>query len=459
MGGAALPPDQVGQAPATDQGAGTSTQPEASEAPDGAESSDEEAPESGGSPKAGNMPAAPASGARGLAAAPVQPLASGQRFVCPKPAAAGHMSCDAVVRTDLGGGAPNGYHGTDIRRAFTTTLASSNVCSGNGPYCAKNLQQAYGLLEAAKKRGTGITVAIVDAYGYTTAAPDLATYRKTMGLRACTTANGCLRILNQQGQTKPLPTPGPPSDDWRSEEALDLDMVSAICPNCKIVLVQANSDFANDLAVAVDKAANLGAVSVNNSYSGAEYNKREGSYDHPGHAMVASSGDTGTGPQQPCSYASVLCVGGTTLVKASNTRGWSETAWSEGGSGCSRLVSKPQWQTDKGCTMRSEVDASADADPSTGVAVYDTTGSSGSGWLIMGGTSASSPIIAGVIALANDTANTVAPEWVWQHGKSSAFHDVTKGSNGSCTITYICNARPGYDGPTGWGTPNGIAGF
>jgi subtilase family serine protease len=163
----------------------------------------------------------------------------------------------------------------------------------------------------------------------------------------------------------------------------------------------------------------------------------------------------------------VLAVGGTSLSRANNGRGWTEAAWGHGsssgllggsGSGCSAYVDKPAWQQDKYCHMRTITDVSADADPQTGVAVYDTTPNpfGPPGWLVIGGTSASAPFIAGVIGQAGNSA-TFTPADAYAHAGS--FFDVAKGSNGYCSNTYLCTAKRGYDGPTGLGTPNGLGGF
>jgi hypothetical protein len=237
-------------------------------------------------------------------------------------------------------------------------------------------------------------------------------------------------------------------------------MVSANCPNCHIILVEATSASNANLATAENEAITLGANVVSNSYGGSESGASNSAYNHPGHIITASAGDNGTGPAQPCSYATVVCVGGTSLSTANNSRGWSETAWADSGSGCSKYVSKPSWQTDSGCTKRSESDTSAVADPNTGVAVYDSYAYDGySGWLVFGGTSVSSPLIASVYGLAGNSSSLTAAQSIWQNGGTSNLNDVTSGSNGSCSIHYICNAGVGYDGPTGWGTPSGIGAY
>jgi hypothetical protein len=348
------------------------------------------------------------------------------RYGCRQPAP-GRRACDAIVRED--GGAAR--------------VARSGGCNRTIPYCASDLQAAYGVTQVARSSGKGSVVAIVDAYGYPSAASDLALYRKIMGLPSCTTSSGCLRIVNQSGRTAPLPKPNSdPSDDWRLEEALDLDVVSAICPNCRMVLVQASSDKSADLAASVNAAVALGAVAVTNAYGGKEENARNAAYQHPGRAITAGAGDSGAGARAPCSYAGVVCVGGTSLLATSSGRGWSERAWRGAGSGCSAYVAKPSWQRLKTCATRAEVDVSAVADPATGVAVY---AAAAGGWQQMGGTGVGAAIVAALFGLGPSAARVNAPAWIWRHGAGSSYRAVS--------------GRNGYDGPTGWGTPNGIGGF
>jgi subtilase family serine protease len=169
--------------------------------------------------------------------------------------------------------------------------------------------------------------------------------------------------------------------------------------------------------------------------------------------VTAASGDAGYGVQFPAASQYVTAVGGTSLTRAANTRGWSETAWSGAGSGCSAYELKPLWQTDRGCTRRTVADVSADADPNTGVAVYDTYHAGG--WLVFGGTSVASPIIAGAYALNGGPVTFGSNPYL----HASSLFDVLTGSNGSCGGSYLCTAGPGYDGPTGLGTPNGTSAF
>lgn len=361
-----------------------------------------------------------------------------------------NVRCYAEFRTDIGiDNAPNGGGRTTMGKPGGGGSAATPA--GYGP---ADIQSAYAL--PSSTAGTGQTVAIVDAYDDPNAANDLNVYRSQYGLPACTTSNGCFRKVNQTGGTKMPRSNG----GWAQEISLDLDMVSATCPNCHILLVEASSASFSNLQTAENTAVSMGANVVSNSYGGSESSATNAAYDHPGHIITASAGDSGTGASQPCSYATVVCVGGTSLNRASNTRGWSETVWSGTGSGCSAKVAKPSWQTDSGCTMRSEADVSAVADPNTGVAVYDSYSYQGhSGWMVFGGTSASSPIVASVYALAGNTSSLTYAQSIWQHGGTTSLNDVTSGSNGTCSISYICNAGPGYDGPTGWGTPNGVTAF
>ena len=238
----------------------------------------------------------------------------------------------------------------------------------------------------------GKTVAIVAAYDDPTAEADLATYRKQFGLPACTSASGCFTKVNQTGASSPLPAA---SAGWTTEMSLDLDMVSALCPDCKILLVEANSASSTDLGTAVDTAAAHGAVAISNSYGGPEYAQESAAgaayYSHPGVLVTASTGDSGYGTEFPATSPFVLAVGGTTLVPSTSSRGWAESAWSGGGSGCSAYSAKPSWQTDSLCKQKTVADVAAVADPNTGVAIV-----ANGIWEVAGGTSVSSPIIAGL---------------------------------------------------------------
>ena len=344
-------------------------------------------------------------------------------------AAAGHARCLALT--------------TDAK----WQPSAAKLPDGLGP---NDFKAAYNLPASAKSG----TVAIVDAGGDATAEADLTVYRKTYGLPACTTANGCLKILNQNGKTAPLP-PVDPEDDWTGEISLDLDMVSAVCPACHIVLVEANSSSTEDLSKAETVATGSGAVAVSNSFGGDENTAslaHAKDFSKAGVAITASTGDAGfIEASWPASLSTVIAVGGTTLTKAGNARGWTETAWNGAGSGCSGYVAKPSWQKDQDCPMRTIADIAAVADPATGPAVY------GDGdWYVSGGTSASSPIIAAMVALAGNSAKLNNARYIYQH--AGALNDVTSGSNKhwDCGGDYLCTAGKGYDGPTGLGTPNGL---
>jgi hypothetical protein len=348
----------------------------------------------------------------------------------------GVMRCFALRRTDL---------------KTVRALAPNATPSGLGP---SDLTSAYKLGSG----GSGATVAIVDAYDDPNAESDLATYRSQYGLAACTTANGCFKKVNGSGQTSPLPTA---DSGWAGEISLDLDMVSAVCPSCHILLVEASSADDSPLFGAINEAVTLGAKYVSNSWGGSEASSQtttDSSYlNHPGVAITVSSGDDGTGAEFPATSRYVTAVGGTSLTKATSTsRGWTESAWSSAGSGCSAYDTKPTWQTvTTSCSKRAEADVSAVADPNTGVAVYQTYGASG--WSVYGGTSAAAPIIAGVYALAGTPGSSDYPA-SYPYSHSGNLFDVTSGSNGSCGAP-ICTAGSGWDGPTGLGTPNGTAAF
>ncbi|MFI1092450.1 carboxypeptidase regulatory-like domain-containing protein [Streptomyces sp. NPDC020917] len=341
------------------------------------------------------------------------------------------MSCLSMVRTDV---------------VAAKGLQADAVPSGFGP---ADLQSAYNLPAA----GPTETVAIVDGYDNPNAEADLAVYRQQYGLPACTTANGCFKKIDQRGGTSYPPA----NSGWAGEIALDIDMVSAICPTCKILLVEADDSYLPNLGAAVNQAVAQGARYVSNSYGSSEGSGQtqfdDAYFNHPGVAITVSSGDSGYGVEYPAASQYVTAVGGTSLVKdTSTTRGWAESAWSGAGSGCSAFSPKPSFQQDTGCALRTVADVSAVADPNTGVAVYN------GGWKVFGGTSVSAPIIASVYALAGTPAAGTAPN-SYPYAQPSALNDVTSGSNGGCTPGYLCNAGPGYDGPTGLGTPNGLAAF
>ena len=317
-------------------------------------------------------------------------------------------------------------------------------------YTPADLVDAY----KVKSGGKSTTiVAVVDAFGYNNAEADLQVYRTQWGLPTCTTANGCFKKLNQNGQQGNYPAQ---DIGWAQESALDLDMASAMCPNCQIWLVEGNDNSYNNLGTAVNTAASMGAHVISNSYGGSEGGTTgvEHFYVHDGVAVTASTGDHGfaAGPQFPATSAHVIAVGGTHLVRDGSQRGWTESAWSGAGSGCSTVFAKPSWQHDASCSKRMEADVSAVADPATGVAVFGPNSQGVGTWLRFGGTSVSAPLVGGIYGVngkkVKNAANTL-------YAKSGKLFDVTSGNNGSCGGSYMCTAMPGYDGPTGLGTPNG----
>lgn len=339
----------------------------------------------------------------------------------------GEAACFARVQLDdvtgepLVTSSPQGYNPADLRAAYGPPVSDTSTR----------------------------TIAIVDAYDDPNAEADLGVYRAQFGLPSCTTANGCFKKVNQNGQASPLP---PGDVNWSQEISLDLQVASAMCPSCKILLVEANTANLSDLGTAVNTAVSLGAAAVSNSYgTNGEFSGEtnyDAYYNHAGALITASSGDATYGVIYPAASPYVLAVGGTSLVTSTNSRGWAESVWPGTGSGCSQYETKPVWQTDTGCSLRTVGDVSAVADPNTGVSVYDSYGVT-PGWYVFGGTSVSSPIVAATFTGAGAPVTPAFP-----YSYPSDFYDVTTGSNGTCTPAYLCTGMVGYDGPTGWGTPN-----
>jgi Subtilase family len=327
---------------------------------------------------------------------------------------------------------------------------------------ATDIERAYRL---PVSRNPHQTVAVVEAYDTPALQSYLDTYRREYGLPPCTTANGCFRKVNAAGRAGPLPANGTGSG-WDLEATLDADMVSAACPRCHLLVVEAASPAVTALAAAEDTAVRLGAAAVSNSYGGRETGLDMVSaraYDHPGHAIVVSSGDYGyTAANFPADLATVTAVGGTELSRARNARGWLETVWDEdvgaSGSGCSAYVAKPRWQRDPHCPGRTVADVAALA---WDIAVYDKHYG---GWVQVAGTSAAAPIVAGVYGLAGNAAK-IKPGYEYAHTRS--LFDITEGNNdwwaqaggAACGYDYLCVAKKGYDAPSGLGTPDGTGAF
>ncbi len=335
-----------------------------------------------------------------------------------------------------------------------STAADKARPAGYGP---ADLRSAY---KVAATGATG-TVAVVIAFDVPNAEQDLAVYRKTFGLPACTSTSGCFTKVNQRGVKGSYPEP---DGGWALEGSMDLQMVSAACPTCKILLVEADDNSFLNLAAATETAARLGAPVSSHSYGGNEWGGLwdvRAAYERKGTIAVASSGDFGlTTASVPATFRKVLAVGGTTLRKAPGTaRGWDEDVWGGSGSGCSAYIAKSPWQKDRHCQMRTVADVSAVADPETGVAVYDTYPNPFGlppGWLVGGGTSASAPYVAGLIGLKGNGATFTNK---LPYSTRGSFFDVVGGANGLCGGDYLCNGVKGYDAPTGVGSPNGLGGL
>ncbi len=355
-------------------------------------------------------------------------------------------------------GAPSAAVGACGVQVVTNSAGTPLVTSTAPPpgaYGPVQFHTAYSLPTTAP---TAQTIGIVDAYNDPNIEADLASYDAQYGLAACTTANGCFRKVNQTGGTTyPATDAG-----WSLEIALDVETAREICQNCTILLVEANSSSLADLGAAENEAVALGANVISNSWGAGEYSGETSDetryFKHPGVVITASSGDGAYGVEFPAASQYVTAVGGTTLNLGANNTYGSETAWADAGSGCSAYEPKPAWQTDTGCSHRTVADVSADADPNTGAAVYDSVNYSGqSGWFQVGGTSLASPLIASVYALTGSAASATYGSTPYAH--TSSLHDVTSGSNGTCSPAYLCTGGAGYDGPTGLGTPNGLAAF
>src|SRR5487761_2104204 len=299
--------------------------------------------------------------------------AAGQVFqnACSSIVTPGEARCLALVRTNAG------KEPTTPIPPGVVGPSATNPAAG-GAYAPAYLRSAYNA--PSMSAGSGETVAVIDAYDDPYAASDLAAYRSYFGLPPCSVASGCFTKVNQRGATSPLPSS---NASWAQEISLDLDMVSAICPACRILLVEASSAAMPALGSAVNEAADATTY-----------------FDHPGVAITTSAGDSGYGAEFPASSPLVTAVGGTTLnqLSASGTRNATETVWSKSGSGCSAFEPKPTFQRDSGCTNRTVVDVAAVADPNTGVWVYDSF--AGGPWDVVGGTSVAAPIVASFFALA-----------------------------------------------------------
>lgn len=410
---------------------------------------------------------------RASAGTPVTPAAApalpaGTKQACAAPGRIGVEQCLLYLHGNLSGPAAG------------ARLAAAPV---TGAYTPANLQGAYNLTTASASDGAGTTVAIVDADGDPDLARDVATYRAQYGLAACdaATGDGCVTIVNEHGGSAP-PSATDPTGGWEAEQAADAEMVSAICPRCKIVMVEANSPAMVDLGAAENVAAGL-ADFVSNSWGGYDFpgdSAEDAPYfDHPGKALVFGAGDAGYGTSYPAVSQLVTSVGGTFLTQEpSAARGWAESVWHDNpvsvrggtGSGCSAGEGKPSWQTDAGCANRTGNDVSAVASGPAGISVYSSfdscAGASTGSWCSGFGTSIATPIIAATYALAGTPVpGTYPSSYLYESGHAAHLYPVTAGSDGGCEPgrRYLCDAAgslaSGYNGPAGWGTPDGIAAF
>lgn len=312
-----------------------------------------------------------------------------------------------------------------------------------------DIQRAYAL--PSSTAGAGQVIGIAVAYDNPRLEADLAVYRSTFGLPPCTTSNGCFKKITPGGLLGGLLSG---NQGWGQESSIDVQIASAVCPKCKIVVVEAASDTPVALLAAAKTAVANGATVVSDSYSLAETATENDSDYAIGVPFVFGAGDWGAGAQWPASSSHVIAVGGTSLVRDGSARGWSETVWSGTGGGCSAFIAKPAWQHDSGCARRTSNDIAAFADPNPGVSVYDSYLSSSPGWRTYGGTSVAAPIVAGTIALAgNGKSALLDASYIYAH--TASLNEITSGHNGSCA-TYLCAAGSGYSAPAGNGSPNGL---
>jgi hypothetical protein len=376
-------------------------------------------------------------------------LPAGVRRACSAPKAPGVLSCDSLLVS----AASKPRFGVQGQARLG---ASADTASPPPGYSPVNLQSAYGL--QSESEGTRQTVAIVVPYDDPTAEADLGIYRTQYGLAPCTTANGCFTKDDLSGS--PTTNAG-----YASDAQVAMDVVSAVCPNCHILLVEAVADDLPDMGSAVEAAVADGADVVDFPFSTPEFSGETSDdtyFDQPGVAIVVPSGDSGFGVSYPAASPYVVAVGGTELTADSSVaRGWQEAVWPGTGSGCSAYEPQPSFQADldNGCTTRMDNDVSAvaaSATSSTPVAYYDSYDENG--WAEAGGTPVAAGVIAGVYALAGTTAAGSTPA-SYPYSHPDMLNDDITGSNGTCTVTSWCNGGTGYNGPAGEGTPQSVIPF
>ncbi|WP_034485738.1 hypothetical protein [Actinomadura oligospora] len=340
----------------------------------------------------------------------------------------------------------------------TAALKAADEGIPPGGLTAADLQDAYKL--PSDLLGGGSTIAVVVPFDVTAAEKDLNAYRAANGMHVCDAEFPCFRKTDQRG-TGTLP---PANATWGLHAAVGLDMASAACPNCDLLMVEADDDTLANQAAAVDQAVAQGArtVVVMDGWFG-EYEGQDAlapHFDHPGVAIVAASGSSGFngGGQEslPAAYPTVVAVAGTNLHRdASARRGWNETPWRDTTSGCSVYEKRPAWQRKGDCGDRRTVaDTAAVASDYTPVSAYD---SGSGGWVNVSGAPVAPALVGGVYGLAGNPSSTPAPQRLYAHPKS--LFDITSGTNGYCAGGYLCTAGAGYDGPSGLGAPNGTGAF
>ncbi len=479
-----------------------------------------------------------------VAAATVAPLPRSDYVVRPACTAPtpGRASCLVLGLTPRTAAARARVHRLATRSVPRTGLAKASECAAGYPSSCltpQDLQSAY--FPGESPRAPALepqTIALVDAYNDPSAEADLNVYSTEFGLPVCTKANGCFKQVSENGSEAPSSLPFPKTkaeleafakgtthqreeaeeaEGWALEIATDVEVAHAVCQNCHILLVEADSPEYADLDTAENTAA-IHANEISDSWGGPEGGADDQAFNHPGVAIAAAAGDDGylnwdqyatrdepgsayfQGADYPASSPHVISVGGTRLTLGASGAWQSESAWNSqgaGGSGCSGSLPAPAWQSQVsdwaqvGCGQRrASADVAADADPSSGVNVYDsipypyeeegTKLSTVLHWAPIGGTSVASPIIASMVALAGGAHGVAYPaQTLYSHLGSPLLHDITAGGNGQCdgeytscegsmsplspldcgAATWICDATTGYDGPTGVGTPDGIGAF
>jgi hypothetical protein len=402
----------------------------------------------------------------------------------------------AALRAEVRGGTLAATHGS-IDPCRTRNLGCRYTLVTTGPrsstplttakpagWGATQLERAFQLVNARK--GTGM-IAIIGIGAYPSLESDLNIYRAQYGIKPCTTASGCLKIVNYKGGPALQPSDPIDEEDIAVETALDVQMASSACPTCKITYLGVPVAFGNDkdiqgFATAVKTAVRMHASSVSMSYGfntdrSIDYGPSSKALVDPGTALFSAVGDFGyMNPQTfqsgiggwPQNLRSVVSVGGTEMTE-SHTGVFHQTAWNGAGSGCSPDLAAAYGQPYAIAALcnhhRAVTDVAAVAD---NVAVYDTYAPfSGDplGWITVGGTSASSPFMAGIAARAPRVNDAIGPNVIYR-APASAFTDITKGVNGTpaeCKADHVgpqlCKAGPGWDGATGRGIPNGLAPF